>query len=66
MAPAKQTAHNSTSSSGKTLRKQLTTRAVHESAPSPGRVEKHHPYRTGPVAFHETRYYQKSTDNTIN
>lgn len=37
MAPAKQMAHNS--SSGITLRKQLTTKAVHESAPSPGRVE---------------------------
>ncbi|XP_068953516.1 histone H3.3A-like [Petaurus breviceps papuanus] len=63
MARTKQTARKSTG--GKAPRKQLATKAALKSAPSTGRVKKHHRYRPGNVALHEIRRYQKYTELLI-
>ncbi|XP_008563542.1 PREDICTED: histone H3.3C-like [Galeopterus variegatus] len=63
MACTKQTAHKSTG--GKAPRKQLTTKATHNSAPSTGGVKKPHHYRPGTVALREIRRSQKSTELLI-
>ncbi|KAM5303473.1 histone H3.3A-like [Glossophaga mutica] len=63
MAPTKQTACKSTG--GKTLRKQLATKAARKSAPSTGGVKKPHRYRPGTMALGEIRRYQKSTELLI-
>ncbi|XP_008059561.1 histone H3.3C-like [Carlito syrichta] len=51
--------------SGKAPRKQLATKATHNSAPSTGGVKKPHHYRPGTVALREIRYFQKSTELLI-
>ncbi|XP_051042792.1 histone H3.3A-like [Phodopus roborovskii] len=63
MAHTKQTVRKSTG--GKSPRKQLATKAAHNSAPSTGGVKKPHRYRPATVALHEIRRYQKSTELLI-
>nr|XP_012331934.2 histone H3.3-like [Aotus nancymaae] len=59
MAHTKQTGRKSTS--GKTPRKQLATKAARKTVPSTGGVKKPHRYRPGTVALREIRCHQKST-----
>ncbi|KAM5305126.1 histone H3.3A-like [Glossophaga mutica] len=63
MAHTKQSACKSTG--GKAPRKQLSTKAARESAPSTGAVKKPHRYRPGTAALREIRRYQKLTELLI-
>ncbi|XP_049728960.1 histone H3.3C-like [Elephas maximus indicus] len=53
------------SSDGKAPRKQLATKAPHNSAPSIGRVKKPHLSGTSTVALQKIGHYQKSTEFLI-
>ena len=63
MARKKQVARRS--SSGKSPRKQLATKAARKSAPQTGGVKKPRRYRPGTVALRDIRRYQNSTDMLI-
>ncbi|KAL0222977.1 hypothetical protein P9112_002403 [Eukaryota sp. TZLM1-RC] len=63
MARTKQTSRKTTST--KTPRKHLASKAARKAAPTTGGIKKPHRYRPGTVALREIRKFQKSTELLI-